>query len=91
MDYESIAKIMKTIAHPDRIRIAQLLKGKEMNVSDIHKKLDLKQAVTSQHLTRMKDNGLLSSRRSGNTVFYSLTAPEVMRVIGCIEDCGKNR
>ncbi|MFY0687044.1 MAG: winged helix-turn-helix transcriptional regulator [Cyclobacteriaceae bacterium] len=85
---ETVAFILKTIAHPLRIGIVDLLThSNEMNVSDICEKLGSEQSLTSHHLQNMKLKGILSSRREGKNIFYALRIQEVTSVISCIEKC----
>lgn len=85
--YEKIAAMLKIIAHPCRLRIIEILKDGEMGVSKIQAQVKCKQSVTSQHLNKMKNRGVLKARRSGNEVFYSVCSLEVLRIIKCLKNC----
>ncbi|MFH1063352.1 MAG: metalloregulator ArsR/SmtB family transcription factor [Candidatus Omnitrophota bacterium] len=85
--YEKIAGMLKIIAHPCRLRIIDILKKGEMGVSRIQSQLNCKQSVTSQHLNKMKNRGVLQARRSGNEVFYAIANFEVLRIMKCLKDC----
>ena len=85
--YKNIAEMLKVIAHPCRLRIIELLKCKEMHVSEIQEQVHCKQSVTSQHLNKMKNKGILKSRRQGNTQFYSIANFEVLRIMKCLKNC----
>lgn len=85
--YEKIAQVFKIIAHPCRLRIIDLLKKAELSASQIQVKVDCKQSVTSQHLNKMKNGGILQSRRCRNEVFYSIANFEVLRIMKCFKDC----
>lgn len=61
---EHAAETLKTIAHPVRLQIVELLQAGEMCVGDIVKALTSKQAMTSQQLNMMKDKGVLSCRHN---------------------------
>ncbi|MBV6643936.1 MAG: winged helix-turn-helix transcriptional regulator [Cyclobacteriaceae bacterium] len=85
---EVVAHILKTVAHPLRIGIVDLLnKNEELTVGEICQTLDSEQSLTSHHLQNMKLKGILASRRSGKHIFYSLKIKEVVSVIECIENC----
>jgi DNA-binding transcriptional ArsR family regulator len=85
---EKVAFILKTIAHPLRIGIIDLLTDTErMSVNDICKKLDSEQSLTSHHLSNMKLKGILRSERQGKNIYYSLKMKEVTEVIQCMQNC----
>ncbi len=85
---EKVAFILKTIAHPMRIGIIELLtKHQELSVNEIIEKLGTEQSLTSHHLLNMKLRGILSSRREGKNIFYALKLKEVTKVIECMEQC----
>ena len=85
---EAVAFILKTIAHPSRIAIIDMLKnGEELPVGEISSKLGMEQSLTSHHLSNMKLKGILGSRREGRSIFYFLKLKEVTSVIKCMESC----
>lgn len=85
---EQVAFILKTIAHPVRLAIVDLLdKNKKMAVYDIAEQLGLEQSITSHHLNNMKIKGILQSEREGKNMYYSIKLEEVIKVIACIESC----
>jgi ArsR family transcriptional regulator len=79
-----VADVLKAVAHPVRLRITEVLAGGELCVSEIMEALGTKPAITSQQLGRMRDKGVLESRREGNRVYYRVTNPHVVQVIDCI-------
>lgn len=85
---EYVAFILKTIAHPLRIGIIDLLTQHEkLCVNDICEKLQSEQSLTSHHLSNMKLKGILSSSRDGKNIYYSLKLKEVVEVINCMNRC----
>lgn len=85
---EKVAFILKTIAHPLRIGIVDLLTTHErLSVNEICHKLDAEQSLTSHHLSNMKLKGILCSEREGKHMYYSLKLKEVTKVIDCMEQC----
>jgi len=84
------ADILKSIAHPLRIGIVQLLMNQtEMSVNDICEKLVAEQSLISHHLTNMRKNDVLSCRREGKSVMYTLELKELEQVVECVENCKK--
>ncbi|MEN7550313.1 metalloregulator ArsR/SmtB family transcription factor [Rapidithrix thailandica] len=88
---EKAAFILKTIAHPVRLRIIGLLNDHEqLSVSELCEKLDCEQSLTSHHLSNMKLKGLLSARREGKNIYYSLKEKQVTSILTCLENCNCN-
>ena len=84
---EKIAFVLKTIAHPMRIGIIDLLSENEkMSVNNITAYLGLEQSLTSHHLANMKMKGILGSKREGKNIFYFLKMKEVPDIIKILED-----
>ena len=85
------ARVLKCIGHPVRLRIIELLdNGGEMTVTEIQAAVDLGQAAASQHLTLMRDKGILSAHRDGVNVFYAVSDDKVVRVIDCLRACDES-
>ena len=88
---ERIAAILKTVAHPLRLGVVHLLEQyEELTVSSICERLDSEQSLTSHHLQTMRLKGILSSRRDGRSIYYSLKEKEVSVVIECLSNCKCN-
>jgi ArsR family transcriptional regulator len=86
-DLEVKALLLRTLGHPVRLKIVAGLVGGCACVKEIWECLDMPQAVVSQHLKVMKENGLLEARREGAKVCYSLkdeTLAELVRVLGVV-------
>ena len=78
------AQLLRTLGHPVRLRIVAGLAGKCSCVKDIWECLEMPQAVVSQHLKILKENGLLEARLEGARVRYSLKdgmLAELVRVL----------
>lgn len=76
------AELFKTIAHPVRLCIlAMLMREQESNVTDIQCCLDVPQPSVSQHLSKLKSAGILSSERNGTEVIYKLKNEEVRHIL----------
>ena len=88
---ERIAYILKTVAHPLRLGIVHLLEQHtRLSVSEICNSLGSEQSLTSHHLQNMKLKGLLSSKREGRSIYYSLKERDISLIIECLENCQCN-
>ena len=83
------ADILKTVAHPARLEIINLLEAGEQPVGRICEWLSAPQPAVSHHLNLMKAKGILSSRRNGARVLYSVANPNVIEVIHCVRRHGQ--
>lgn len=81
---EKAAEILKTVAHPLRLQIIDLLETGEKTVTELTQGLDAPQPTMSQHLNLMKAKGILGSRREGNLVYYWIANSNVVKIIHCI-------
>jgi len=81
---EHAADILKTVAHPMRLRIIDVLESGEKTVTELSQHLGAPQPYTSQQLNLMKNKGILSSRREGNQVYYEIANLSVVKVIHCV-------
>jgi DNA-binding transcriptional ArsR family regulator len=82
------SELLKVAAHPQRLAILDLLGGKKrMCVSDLTEVLRIEQAILSQHLTLMRDKGLLGVEKEGKYSFYYLQQPGFLKIIKDLENC----
>ena len=84
---EMAASKLRAIAHPMRIAVIDLLNEKPLCVTDIYEKLNIEQASASHHLNILKIKGVLSSKREGKKIFYSLKNQTLIEIIDCINRC----
>lgn len=88
---QKVAEVLKAVAHPERLRIVEILENGEKCVNEIVTCLEGKQSITSQQLNMMKDKGVLQCRRDGAKVYYRIANENVIRVLHCVYDhCDNN-
>ena len=78
------SEILKVLGHPIRLKIVAGLMSESCNVKKIWECLALPQATVSQHLALLKNKNIISGRREGVEVYYQVTSPEAIRVIGAL-------
>lgn len=83
---QNAARILKTLGHPQRIKIVEYLEDGEKTVGQIHRNLDLIQPIVSQHLKVMLDRGIVSYRQEGTHYFYSLANEFILKILSCMSD-----
>lgn len=88
---ERTAFILKTVAHPMRLGVIHLLEQHpRLSVSEICNMLDTEQSLTSHHLQNMRLKGILSVKREGRSMYYSLKERDVSLILECLENCQCN-
>jgi ArsR family transcriptional regulator len=75
--FELQAEICQTMANPKRLQIVDLLKKEELSVGELVRAMGIPKANVSQHLSIMRQKGLIISRREGTTIFYRLASPKI--------------
>ena len=76
------AEFFKTLGHPVRIRVLELLSEREHGVSSCLVAIGIEPAGLSQQLAVLRRAGLVVTRREGSSVHYSLTDPQIAQLLG---------
>ncbi len=80
-DYQHLAQLMKTLAHPARLAILDLLRDGEVCVCHLEAALHQRQAYISQQLALLRNAGLVADRRDGWRIYYHVTLPQVFEIV----------
>jgi ArsR family transcriptional regulator, virulence genes transcriptional regulator len=81
------AHLLKLVGNEKRLLILCRLVGKkEMSVGALADAVGLSQSALSQHLGMMREDGILATRRDAQTVYYSLSDPNVARLLQLLKD-----
>ena len=75
------SSLMKTLGHKDRLMILCHLADGEKSVGQIADLLEIPQSPLSQHLSRMRKEGLVDTRRQAQTIYYTLKSGEASRIV----------
>jgi ArsR family transcriptional regulator len=75
--YRLKAEFFKTLGHPARIRVLELLSVSEQSVTELQIAVGLESSHLSQQLAVLRRAGLVTTRKQGTQVFYALVAPEI--------------
>ncbi|GLZ14113.1 transcriptional regulator [Actinomadura sp. NBRC 104425] len=79
--YQLKAEFFKTLGHPARIRVLELLSERDHAVSEMLPEVGIEPAHLSQQLAVLRRAGLVVSRKEGSSVIYSLTSPRVAELL----------
>ena len=81
-DFNKMAELLKTLAHPVRLCIVNgLLKKEECNVSYMQECLHIPQSTVSQHLQKLKSAGIIEGRREGLEIYYRIIDQRLEKII----------
>lgn len=87
---DEAAHLLKLLANPQRLRILCLLADGEHSVGELNECIDLSQSALSQHLSKLRDNGVVSTRRESQTIYYRLRSESARRVISSLREIHRN-
>lgn len=79
--YKLKGEFFKTLGHPARIRVLELLVDGERSVGDLLPEVGLEASHLSQQLGVLRRAGVVSARKQGSEVFYSLASPEIAELL----------
>ena len=86
------AACLKTLAHPVRLRMVEMLLLDEFTVGQLAHACGIPSHMTSEHLGKMKDRGLLRCRRAGRNIYYAVANPGLKGIMRCIDtNFGKSK
>jgi DNA-binding transcriptional ArsR family regulator len=80
-DIDKVAALLKTMSHPIRLKILCLLQEKEMTVGEIREQVKTTNANVSQHLSLLRGQGILSTRKDANFIFNRIEDARVVELI----------
>ncbi|WP_325891924.1 ArsR/SmtB family transcription factor [Grimontia sp. NTOU-MAR1] len=85
------AKVLRILAHPERLIVLCQLREGEKNVSRLLENSALSQSAFSQHLTVLRQAGLVETRKESQSVFYRIADGKVENLINAIQGawCGE--
>lgn len=84
--FELQADICQTLANSKRLQVITLLKKGELSVGSMVKAMGIAKANLSQHLSSMRQKGILIARREGTTVYYRLASPKITEACAAMRE-----
>ena len=85
LERQRFAAVGRALADPKRLCVLESLAAGELSVSDLSVRVGCQVPNMSQHLAVLRSAGLVTSRREGSTVFYSLADPRVLETYRLIQ------
>lgn len=86
----SAAKLVRALANKHRLLVLCVLSGGELSVGELNSRVRLSQSALSQHLAVLRGEGLVATRRSGQTIHYKVTPGVALDMVRLLHDhyCG---
>src|SRR3989304_5769912 len=84
--YKIHAEFCQTLANPKRLNIINLLSRREMQVNEIAAAMGIQKANLSQHLSVMRQKGIVATRREGVKVYYRINNSKIVQACEIIRD-----
>ncbi|MEN6448874.1 MAG: metalloregulator ArsR/SmtB family transcription factor [Thermoguttaceae bacterium] len=89
IDFDNLreaAECLRTLAHPVRLRMVQLMLRQDLTVGQLAKACEIPSHMASEHLRMMQHCGLLARRQDGRRIYYQVAEPTLARIMECIEN-----
>lgn len=83
---DSAARFLRALANPHRLQVLCVLDEDEMSVSELNERIPLSQSALSQHLKVLREDGLVTTRRESQTVYYRVAPGPARDVIAVLHD-----
>ena len=77
--FEMHAEICKVFTNPKRLEIISLLRDEEKTVNELTELAGMPQANVSQHLTVLRQNNVVTTRRNGANIYYKIANPKILQ------------
>ncbi|RKR02973.1 ArsR/SmtB family transcription factor [Maricaulis maris] len=81
---ETVADLMKTLAHPNRLLALCAMMEKERSVGELAEALGMRDQAMSQQLAILRNKGLVTTRRNGQTIYYGLADARIATVMSAL-------
>src|SRR6185295_9124434 len=79
------AECLKTLAHPHRLRMVQMLLQGRYTVGELAQACDIPSHMASEHLRLMQRSGFLTSEKVGRKAYYRIAEPHLADILACVE------
>ncbi len=83
---EQAAECLRTLAHPHRLRIVQMLLQSDYTVGQLAEACEIAPHMASEHLRKMQHCGFLDSEKDGQRRYYKVVEPHLAKLLACVEE-----
>ncbi len=82
---EQAAECLRTLAHPHRLRMVQMLLQDDYTVGELAEACEISPHMASEHLRKMQHCGFMESKKDAQRRYYQVVEPHLANILGCIE------
>ena len=82
----SKARLLTNLSNAARLEILEIISETETSVNELAERLKMSQSAISQHLARLREDGLVTTRRDAQTIYYRCANPGVQRVLDILNE-----
>jgi DNA-binding transcriptional ArsR family regulator len=82
---EQAAECLRTLAHPHRLRMVQMLLRGRYRVGELAEACGIPSHMASEHLRLMQRSGFLTSEKDGRKAYYQIAEPHLGNIMACVE------
>jgi DNA-binding transcriptional ArsR family regulator len=82
---QQAAECLRTLAHPHRLRMVQMLLRGRFTVGELADACEIASHMASEHLRLMQRSGLLASKKEGRKAYYEIAEPHLENIMKCVE------
>ena len=79
------AECLRTLAHPHRLRMVQMLLGGRYTVGELAEACEIPSNMASEHLRLLQRSGFLKPEKEGRFVYYAIAEPHLANIMSCVE------
>lgn len=79
--YKLKGEFFKTLGHPARVRILELLAAQDQSVGELASEIGIESSNLSQQLGVLRRAGVVDARKDGNNVIYSIASPDIAELL----------
>ena len=84
---QDVSALLKTLAHPERLRALCMLSQGELAVATLQNMSDLSQSALSQHLAVLRKADIIATRKEAQCVFYRIKDPRIVPLLAALQTC----
>ncbi|MBL0709795.1 MAG: helix-turn-helix transcriptional regulator [Colwellia sp.] len=83
---QKVAAILKQLSNSHRLMILCCITDGELTVGDLNEKVDLSQSALSQHLAKLRESNIVSTRRESQTIYYKIANPKIKHLLAVLQE-----
>lgn len=83
---QQVAAILKQLSNPHRLMILCCITNGELTVGDLNEKIALSQSALSQHLAKLRESNIVSTRRESQTIYYKIANPKIKSLLEVLQE-----